>query len=587
MLTNVDNTIQGKGSLGNDRVRIINEPDGILIGNDPGSTLFVGVSPGTASINRGLITAASGGNLTLSAGEFDNSDGLIEPQSDSSVTVGGTASVLQGILNATNDSTIQFAGSGSVTDVTLRSTGTGKYEVISGTPSMTDSTNESTVTIQNTANLVLAGTIDNPGEIVISNSGSFTDLQINETASLTGGGFVTLQGPAAIGSTITDATGADGVLTNVDNTIQGKGAVGFNRVSIINQAEGTIHANESGGTLVVDPSDEVLANEGTLRASNEATLNVVGTLENYGRMEGDSTIDSSVAMLNAGAIAPGISVGNSIGSLTLGNDIAFSGESVLEIELGATTGTAGIDWDQLVVNGTLDLSAANLLTIKLTSLDSNGDPGLLSGFDANTSVSWRIADCNDITGFSTGVIAIDSFEFQNSIEGIFIVAQSGDQLFLNYLSDADQTNSNSFSTVRGILRNGDLSSVLDSDDQTLEYNPGFTLNSNEPPVWVEFESSVSGSPDWLNVRIESRANTINILQTVEMFNWTTNSFEEITALPTSFNVDAANTISVPMPSRFIQAGTGNVKSRVGWRQDGFILLFPWTVNIDQVIWLTQ
>ena len=160
-------------------------------------------------------------------------------------------------------------------------------------------------------------------------------------------------------------------------------------------------------------------------------------------------------------------------------------------------------------------------------------------------------------------------------------------MFLNYLSDADQTNSNSFSTVRGILRNGDLSSVLDSDDQTLEYNPGFTLNSNEPPVWVEFESSVSGSPDWLNVRIESRANTVNILQTVEMFNWTTNSFEEITALPTSFNVDAANTISVPMPSRFIQPGTGNVKSRVGWRQDGFILLFPWTVNIDQVIWLTQ
>ena len=364
-----------------------------------------------------MFTASAGGELFLT-GDIDNANGLIESQNDSTITLNGSANVIGG---------------------TLRNVGTGGFTFASGT--VTDATFDGVFTVGQQLTLFLDGTINNQGEIVISETsgGGVAQLAIDDSVSLTGGGIVNLQ-------SVSDAftariTGSSAVLTNVDNTIQGRGQIGINTLQVINESGGTIHANVAGFLTVDMPaSNPVFENEGTLKASNGGTLNFVNALENFGRMEGDSTIDSNVTILNAGTIAPG----NSIGTLTLGNDTQFTGESVLEIELGSTTGSAGVDWDQLVVSGTLDLSAATLLTIKLTSLDSNGDPGLLSGFDANTSVSWRIADCNDITGFSTGVIAIDSFEFQNSIEGIFIVAQSGDQLFLNYLSDADQTNSNSF-----------------------------------------------------------------------------------------------------------------------------------------------
>ena len=504
VLTNVDNTIRGRGLAGSNRIRIVNEPDGVLSGNDPDGPLTVGVTLGTPSINRGLITASDGGRLNLVNGEFDNSLGLIEPQSLSTVSVGGTATVDGGILNAADNSTIEFSGSGSVVDVVLQSDGNGKYEVPSGSPFIFDSTNESLITVRTSANLGLDGVIENQGEIVIeeTSSGSQTDLQINESVSLTGGGVVTLagildspltarmtddafadgvltnvdntiQGRGLVGSnrvqiinqvggvinannadgsltidstgvainrgeylasaggrlvltggdfdnangliesqddstislsasanviggtlrsdgtgefdfasgTITDATlegvltirtglnlfldgtidnqgeivieetsggsqtdlqinesvsltgsgvvtlagisdspltarvtddaFADGVLTNVDNTIQGRGLVGSNRVRIVNQTGGTIHANESGGTLVVDPSDDILANEGTLMASNGGTLNVIGTLENgvEGTMTGDSIIASNQTILNLGTIAPGNSPG--------------------------------------------------------------------------------------------------------------------------------------------------------------------------------------------------------------------------------------------------------------------------------------
>ena len=136
ILTNVDNTIQGRGIAGDNRVRIVNESAGVLVGNDPAGPLSVRVPSAVPSINRGLITASGGGSLTLAAGEWDNSQGLIEPQSLSTVTIGGSAIVNEGILNAADDSTIAFSDSGSVVDAVLQSEGTGNYEVPSGNPSI-------------------------------------------------------------------------------------------------------------------------------------------------------------------------------------------------------------------------------------------------------------------------------------------------------------------------------------------------------------------------------------------------------------------------------------------------------------------
>lgn len=70
-------------------------------------------------------------------------------------------------------------------------------------------------------------------------------------------------------------------LTNVDNTIQGAGNIGFGGLSVINGAGGTILANVSGEALVLNGGG-LLTNNGTLAASNGGRLQVSGMpLTNY------------------------------------------------------------------------------------------------------------------------------------------------------------------------------------------------------------------------------------------------------------------------------------------------------------------
>ena len=48
-----------------------------------------------------------------------------------------------------------------------------------------------------------------------------------------------------------------------------------------------------------------------------------------------------------------------------------------------------------------------------------------------------------------------------------------------------------------------------------------------------------------------------------------------------FNVDQV--VTFPVTAANIDAG-GEVQTRVGWRQTGFTINFPWEVRVDQVGW---
>ena len=53
--------------------------------------------------------------------------------------------------------------------------------------------------------------------------------------------------------------------------------------------------------------------------------------------------------------------------------------------------------------------------------------------------------------------------------------------------------------------------MLVSDDSRAEFQPGFVLNSTEPPVWLEFVADVQGTvPANLRVMVESQATTPGI-----------------------------------------------------------------------------
>ena len=114
-----------------------------------------------------------------------------------------------------------------------------------------------------------------------------------------------------------------------------------------------------------------------------------------------------------------------------------------------------------------------------------------------------------------------------------------------------------------------------------------TLSAMESPVWIDLTGvSTFTNPSSLGFSIESAANTPNIRQVIELFNYSTNEFEVVDDRLTSFSTDASATVQLDQDmENFVESATGEVETRVGWRQNGFVLLFPWEVRIDRAVWL--
>ena len=110
----------------------------------------------------------------------------------------------------------------------------------------------------------------------------------------------------------------------------------------------------------------------------------------------------------------------------------------------------------------------------------------------------------------------------------------------------------------------------------LIHRPDHLIQANFP--W-EIERKPSLPP------ANSQANTPGLTGTLEAFNWNSNAYDVVEVSPASFNTDAVVTADLSAGiSDYVQTGSGSVRSRIGWRQTGFTLLFPWEVRLDQMLW---
>ena len=76
--------------------------------------------------------------------------------------------------------------------------------------------------------------------------------------------------------------------------------------------------------------------------------------------------------------------------------------------------------------------------------------------------------------------------------------------------------------------------------------------------------------------------------TLEAFNWISSDYEIVDATPESFKTDTVASVDVSADiANYVQTGTGAVRSRIGWRQTGFTLNFPWEVRLDQFVWTVE
>lgn len=139
-----------------------------------------------------------------------------------------------------------------------------------------------------------------------------------------------------------------------------------------------------------------------------------------------------------------------------------------------------------------------------------------------------------------------------------------------------------YTVFRGIELSGAVEDFADSDDVKATFNPGFTLNTTEAPIWLEFFARASEATSF---RIESSAGTPGLVYEVEAWNWNSSAYDVIGSKDESFATDAVTDYQIVAADHI--DGNGNVRSRIGWRRIGFVVNFPWTVNVDQAGWTPQ
>lgn len=320
-LVNFDNTIRGAGSLGLNNVALENWAT--LVADHPGGVLEVWpVDDGLS--NLGTLRAEAGATLRLSTGVYHNGGEIVA--ADASVVELRGATIVGGTLRAEGTGVFQTFGT----------------EALDGlaTPVVLDGD----LHIRNSDDLELRGAIEIRGEISIESTGATTELAIDGPVTLSGGGSILLADHAS--NRIDGING--GVLTNLDNTIRGGGAFGFNTLIVDNRA--TIVA-DAATPLTVDPALGGFVNSGTMRAQVGSVLRIVsGTIDNA---DGDINAEGTVE-LDGATIA-----GGSIGSSGAGRVVA-QGNSTLD-------GTA----NELSITGVIDISDAADLALR-GSIDNAG-----------------------------------------------------------------------------------------------------------------------------------------------------------------------------------------------------------------------
>ena len=196
------------------------------------------------------------------------------------------------------------------------------------------------------------------------------------------------------------------------------------------------------GTVKADSGDLRLArgltqNEGVTSLGG-GTLTTTQTFEfTGGSIRGDGTLSAGDIIIANTNVTPG---DGGTGQLTMdAPSVIVNNDSTLEIDIQSVNGTPGMDWDFITCPGTLSFDDGILpsdITVKLVSLDGNGMPGLLPGFDPAAQYTFAIAEANTIVGFDCSNVSIDLSDFQNALAASFRleVDSSGpvDQLVVQY-----------------------------------------------------------------------------------------------------------------------------------------------------------
>ena len=198
------------------------------------------------------------------------------------------------------------------------------------------------------------------------------------------------------------------------------------------------NVNSDNNTLVIDgvlTAHQVFVGNGD-NTGNElvvnGTVNAPVRVYNEAILSGSGTIYGTVILDFYSQISPG----QSIGTLTTDNQTWRKDAGYLLEMKTDGTGSAGFEWDKLMINGLLSIAAtsADPFEISLVTMSDSSTPGLLAVWDPNVPHNWAgfVTTTGGLTGFDADKFVINTAGFQNPLNGTFSVTLKGTNLDLVY-----------------------------------------------------------------------------------------------------------------------------------------------------------
>jgi hypothetical protein len=294
VLTNVNNTIQGSGQIGDGQMGLVNQ--GTIDANQS-TPLTIRTSNGTT--NTGTLEATAGGNLILNGDTYTDASGTILASGAGSVVTFESPTIKGGTLNTASGGLIQA----------------------SGDPTLNGVTNKGTYQLSNNNSTTLVGTMTNNGSIQLNSVGNNTNLYASGGVTLAGGGTVTMSDNN--NNNLEPVSSGGGSLTNVNNTISGSGYI-YN-MAFTNQAGGVVNATSAAGSdLTIQTNTFGATNLGLMEASSGGTLQLENAIVNT-----NGTTNGTIEALNGGTVVLN-------GATVSGGTITTAGTGVVIAENGPT-----------------------------------------------------------------------------------------------------------------------------------------------------------------------------------------------------------------------------------------------------------
>ena len=289
-----------------------------------------------------------------------------------------------------------FTQSDSATFSSALSSGSANVTLDGAAPSLT------ALTFDNANGSYALNTGTGSGHVIFNNGASAATLAASN-------GRHTINATVTLKSNLNASVANSGNILLISGNISGDSGKGLTKSGL-----GTLtlsgSSSYSGATTVQSGK---LVVDGSIASA--VTVDSGATLAGHG-----ST--GALTLENGGTIAPG----NSPGTLTV-DSATFKNGSIFSLDLTTNgTGTAGVDWDQLNVTGSLDLTGVIAGGIHLSLVNYNGFT-----WDGTTNHIWgSVITYGSVSGYNTNLFAIDSSSFSGS--GIWSVIQNTNTLDLQY-----------------------------------------------------------------------------------------------------------------------------------------------------------